>query len=212
MLPRVPTSLPGLAAFHWVRQVHRADHFRAVWRWAWRASSADERALTVGLAVVGGLAAAGVVGGLGGGFAALARMARFGLAAGTEAALNGLIALACGAGLYGLGRIAWPRIRVLEARPGLLRFGPRQFAATRVRVVRLIRRTTTLSTWEPTLDMSIHTRHTTLEVHLVPHHGPSQRVWRVGGRAAGPAARWVRAMARAAGVPVEDAPLPRASS
>ena len=212
MLARLPTSLPGMAAFRWVRQVHRADHFRAVWRWAWDTASTEERAQTVGMLLVGGLAATGAVVSLSWGGEALLRMVRFGPTAGKEAAVGGLIFLVCGAGLYALGRLVWPRVRVLEARPGILRFGPHAFAATRVRAVRLVRRKITQSTLDPVLGGTITTRHILLEVLVVPHRGAPQRVWRAANRGAGPAARWVRAMAQVAGVPVEDAPPSRADA
>ena len=191
----------------WRAVTHTASHFRAVQGWAWRQASSEART-GFGLAVVAGLVALAVALAAAGSLGEMARRALIagGGVAGREAAVQAGALLLAGAVLYGLGR-GWPRVRVLEARPGWLRFGPWAWPADAVAHLELRTRIVTHTT-DPVTNPYLGTTFTRsrgVEVWVHPRRGRPRRVWTVWGRGAPAARTWAQHMARLAGVPVRPA-------
>ena len=121
-----------------------------------------------------------------------------------EAAVQLGLLLDAGLGLYGLSRL-WPRVRVLEARSGWLRFGPWSWNSRDVAYVEM--RKVIIDVDTVSADASIagamHTRIRGMEVWRRAKEGGKGRVWAVWGRESSRAGTWVRHIAELASAPLK---------
>ena len=191
-----------IGLIRWRVTVNRPGHFRAEARPSLRGASRDAKAM---LACGGLFLLAGTLLALGAGWAgldALGRVLRYGPhpAAVREALLFLTVAL----GWLGLLYLLAPKVWVLEARPGVLRFGPRVWTATQVQAVAITQQRGETTTYlDPDYLLATRSTYALTDFHLRLADGRRQRVWRVSGRARHAAEAWVRHMAAVAGVTVE---------
>lgn len=98
-----------------------------------------------------------------------------------------------------------PKVWVLEAQPGLLRFGLRTWQAGQVRALEVARRQgETTDLWDATYPFFQRSAFAVTTFTLRLTDGRRRRGWQVGGRARRAAEAWVRHMAAVAGVMVEE--------
>ncbi len=187
----------------WRVTVNQPGHFRAEARLAWRQASADEKALFVFLLVIvlGNTILAMISGwlGLGAGW----RLLRGG--AHPAAWREMLLFLVGSLGWFGL-LYAWaPKVWVLEARPGSLRFGWRTWEAAEVEALIMERRQgKTSASWSDVYDVSRSRGWSVTDFWLRLADGRRVRLWKVNGRARGIAEEWMRQLAAVGGVSVAE--------
>lgn len=188
----------------WQVILNSPDHFRAEARPSLRRADADARALLgFGLLfVLGGTVLALGIGSMGLGSAAML------LRNGPHpiAVREMLTYLAFAVGWFGLLYALFPKTWELEARPGLLRFGRRRWAAHQVRALEIEHRrgVTSASLGSGVYASTQQHRWAMTTFYLRLANGRRVRVWQVGGRARHAAAAWGRRMAAIAGVAVRE--------
>ncbi len=198
----VPNSFTA-GLVRWQVTVDRPDHFRAEARPSLRKASRDDKALLGcgGLFLLAGTALALRAGAAG--LEALGRLLRYGPH--PVGLREAGIFLAFSLGWLGLLYALAPKVWVLEARPGTLRFGPRTWEAKEVRALEVahLRGETTTTYLDSSLLIARRTPFAMAVFTLRLADGRRRRVWRVSGRARHAAEAYVRRMAAVAGVPVE---------
>ena len=188
----------------WQVETNHPEHFRAVRRFSLAKASADDKALLGcgGLVMVGGsLLALGAAIHL---LDALGRMARLGpgMVNWRETLISLVVWAVWGAVLWEL----WPKLRVLEARPGQLRFGIWRWEAAQIRWITMRRRRleSTATLWDSNISSAAGGSYVVLEITLHLGNGQARTVWRYGGRHKQRVEAWVQHMAQIAGVPVAE--------
>ena len=187
----------------WRVTLNRPDHFRAEARPSLRRADAEAKAL-LGfglLLVLGGTVVALGIGSVG--LGAAARLLRDGPH--PIAVREILTYLAIATGWFGLLYALFPKTWGLEARPGLLRFGRRHWAAHQVRALEIEHRHGVTSASLGSAYASAQQRRWAMVTfYLRQADGRRVRVWQVGGRGRHAAAAWGRRMASIAGVAVKE--------
>ncbi len=197
-MKKFPTTIEnGLS--RWNVEVNQPEHFRAVRRFSPANASTDEKALLVFglLFLVGGtlfavVAAFGLVD-------TLKRLVQFG--SHPAALREGLVRLGVVVGWAGLLYLLLPKFRLLEARPGFLRFGRSTWQTSQIARLEIhtINRRRTEMGQADFLPFESHTV-SMLEIVVVQKSGRRQTVWQQSGRQKRRAAIWARQMAQVAGV------------
>ena len=185
----------------WRVEVDQPDHFRAARRFTLAHASTDDKAfLAFGLLFLAGgtlfaLAALAQF------FDAAARIARYG--GYPAAAREGLVWLGVALGWGVVLYLLWPKMRLLEARPGFLRFGRRAWTAgqvARLEIHTVNRRATEMGQAD---FLPFQSRaYAAVEISVVEKNGRTRRAWAHSGRQRSRAAAWAQRMAQIAGVPI----------
>jgi len=188
----------------WQIEIDQPDHFRAVRRFTLAHASSDTKAfLAFGLLFL-----------TGGTLFALVALTEF-LDVVTRIMQHGGHPAAVREGLVWLGVVLgwglllyllWPKMRVLEARPGFLRFGRRTWVVNQVArlEIRSINRRTTEMDQADFLPFQSRT-YAAVEIVVVEKNGRIRRAWAHSGKQKSRAAAWAQRMAQIAAVPVAAA-------
>ncbi len=195
-MERLPRTIhDGLS--QWQIEINQPDHFRAVRRFSPATASTDLKALALLFFGTGSLFAAGAALQL---VDALRRIVRY---RHPIAWREGAIFLGIVLGWALIVYLFWPRRKVLEARPGFLRFGRQSWSSGQVArlQIRRVRRdnVSPLSQFEY-VPWGNNTMYST-QVSVVQKDGRIRLVWVHSGKHYTRAATWARHMARVAGVP-----------
>lgn len=189
----------------WHIEIDQPDHFRAVRRFTLAHASTDAKAfLAFGLLFLAGGTLFALVA-LTQFFDAAARIMRH---SGHPAAVReGLVWLGVVLGWGVLLYLLWPKMRVLEARPGFLRFGRHTWAANqvaRLEIRRTSRRTTEVEQADVLPPFRSRT-YTAVTISVVEKNGRIRRAWVHNGKQRSRAAAWAQHMAQIAAVPAAAA-------
>ena len=195
------TSFPqsfSTGIIRWEVTVNQPDHFRAVRHFSWRNATRDEKALAVfGLMFFLGFTLLALAVSL----SLLETLRRLLLSPHPMALREGLVKLGVvllwALLLYRL----WPRMRLLEARPGLLRFGGQTWRSDRVaRLETRLVRGESRTLWNADIPPE-RQRYHGVHIIVMQKDGRARRVWAWSGRGKATAVAWTRRMAQIAGVP-----------
>lgn len=188
----------------WHIEIDQPDHFRAVRRFTLAHASTDAKAfLAFGLLFLAGGTLFALIA-LTEFWDAATRIMQYG---GHPAVVReGLVWLGVVLGWGVLLYLLWPKMRVLEARPGFLRFGRHTWTANqvaRLEIHSINRRTTEIGQAE---FLPSRTRtYKAIAIFVVEKNGRTRRAWAHNGKQKSRAAAWAQHMAQIAAVPVAAA-------